>query len=61
MNDDYNRGLITGLAMQPLCVTTATSTQDAERTGGTIISDGIDSVLFPLDLVIAKEENTNEE
>lgn len=58
MNDDYNRGLITGLAMQPLCVTTVSSAKDTEQGSGMILSSGIDSVLVPLNMVIAREENT---
>ena len=42
MSDDYKRGLVTGLAMQPLYVSEPSSTEAAENfCEQTVIGDGI--------------------
>lgn len=52
MTDDFKKGLVTGLAMHPLCVT---SSSNRYYTNGLEIADGIAAKLLPIKLIIAKE------
>lgn len=52
MTDDFKKGLVTGLAMHPLCVT---SSANRYCTNGLEIAEGIAAKLLPIKIMIAKE------
>lgn len=52
MTDEYKKGLITGLAMQPLYVTNASR---ESTDSGMIYPDGLYTKLIPANVIIAKE------
>lgn len=55
MTDDYKKGLVTGLAMQPLYVV---NSMKQHTGGGMQVAEGIYAELMPLKLIFAKETTT---
>lgn len=56
MTDEYKKGLITGLAMQPLYVTNAA--RESADSSGIIYPDGPCAELIPANVIIVKETGT---
>lgn len=57
MTDEYKKGFITGLAMQPLYVTNA-ARESTDGGSGIIYPDGICVELIPANVIIVKETGT---
>lgn len=55
MTDDYKKGLVTGLAMQPLCVSVSSGGYIGS---GLQVAEGIAAKLLPANIIIVQEATT---